>query len=287
MDSETSEPDGELASPWQPLTFGGVAGLARATASRLFLVGLVVAAAMALATTRAWYIAWVPVIDAVIKGLPDRCEIRNGRLIWPAQAPLRLADNSFLAIGVSPDGSAGTAGSDVAIELSVNGLTLSSLLGSLFVPYPPSRSIVFERVTLAAQWQAWRPHLVVGTFLLVLGMIWALWLAVGLICGPFVRLYVAMLGRAARLGTCVRLAIAACMPGELLMAAGVTLYGLRRISLAELLAITALHALMVAAYTLISPLWLPPHGREPAPVQTESPRGDNPFAASSPRKGDS
>jgi len=286
MDSEASAPDVEMVRAWQPLTFGGVAALAQASTGRLFLVGLVVAGVMALATTRTWYVAWVPVIEAAIKLLPDRSEIRNGQLVWPGRRPVRLADNSFLAIAVSPETSAGTAGSDVTVEFTGNGCTASSILGSVFIPYPDSSSATFERIALAAQWQAWRPHLVAGTFLALITSVWALWLAVGLSVAPLVRLYTAMLGRAAGFGACVRLVIAACMPGELLMALGVMLYGLRHISLAELLAVAALHVLAVTAYVLISPLWLPSRTAPGTPpARRRRARSNNPFAAP-PSEGD-
>lgn len=280
MDSEAPLPATKAAGAWQPVTFGGAAALATAGWGRLFLVGLIVAGVMALAATRTLYATWVPAIEAAIKALPVRCQIRDGRLSWPGTIPVRLADNAFLSIAVTQEGFTGAAVSDVAIEFAPNGLVASSILGSLFVPYPRGLSISIDRTDLTARWLAWRPHVAVGTFLLVLGAVWLTWLAVGFACAPFLRLYVAMLSRCARLSECVRLGISACMPGELLMASGVALYGMRRISFAELMAIGALHVLVVAVYVLLVPLWVPARAEKQAggtnllPKRSEA----NPFA---------
>ncbi len=288
MEVESPPPVHREASAWQPFTFRGVAALAGATIGRLMLIGLLVAMAMAGAVTQALYATWVPVIDSAIHALPADGEIQHGKLVWPTNAPVALADNSFLAIGARPAGSENVPpAADVAIELGPSGWIVSSILGSVEIPYPRRVGISLGRTDLSARWWAWRPHLIGAVFVVVTAVVLLMWVLVGLIVAPFVRAYVGIWRRRASLATCARLAIAACMPGEIVMAVGVIMYGLRRISLAELLAVTALHVVVVATYMLVAPLWLPAEQhpflapREDAPVT--KPR--NPFAAP-PRESD-
>ncbi|MGC8990277.1 MAG: hypothetical protein ACP5MD_09170 [Verrucomicrobiia bacterium] len=281
MAAQLSHDDGAEANGWQPVTFGGAAALARTTTGRVFLVGMVIASLMAGAVARTFHVAWMPVIEGAIKSLPARAGIVGGRLQWPTNAPVRLADNSFLALAVAGEGSSGLTEADLAIEFTENGWRATSLLGSLFIPYPPGLSISLDPVSLLAGWLAWRPHIVAGAFIVVIVFVWLVWLMVGLVVTPFLRVYTAMLQRAATAGDCLRLGIACCMPGEIVMAVGVLVYGLRRINLAELIAVAALHVIVVASYILITPLWLP---RRESPEETTVFKGaasakKNPFAA--------
>lgn len=281
MAAQLSHDDSAESNGWQPVTFGGAAALAKTTAWRVFLVGMVIASLMAGAVARTFYVAWMPVIEGAIKSLPARASIVDGRLEWPTNAPVRLADNSFLALAVAIEGSSGLTEADLAIEFTENGWRATSLLGSLFIPYPPGLSISLDPVSVLAGWLAWKPHIAAGAFIVAILFVWLVWLMVGFVVTPFLRIYTAMLQRAVTGGDCLRLGIACCMPGEIVMAVGVLVYGLRRINLAELIAVAALHVIVVASYMLITPLWLP---RRLSPDETNGFKGagsakKNPFAA--------
>jgi hypothetical protein len=273
---DSAEPNG-----WQPVTFRGAAALAGTTAGRVFLVGMIVASLMAGAVARTFHVAWMPVIEGAIRSLPVRASIVDGRLQWPTNAPVRLADNSFLALAVAREGSSALTEADLAIEFTESGWRTTSLLGSLFIPYPPGLSISLDPVSLLAGWLAWKPHIVAGSFIVAIVFVWLVWLMVGFVAAPFLRVYAAMLQRAVTAGDCFRLGIVCCMPGEIVMAVGVLVYGLRRINLAELIAVAALHVIVVASYMLVTPLWLP---RRESSEETNEFKGTgstkkNPFAA--------
>lgn len=284
MAAHISKDSGTETRGWQPVTFGGAAALARTTAARLFAVGMVAAGLMAAAVARTFCVGWMPVIETAIRSLPVRASIVDRKFLWPTNAPVRLADNSFLAIAASSDTSSGLTGADVVLEFTKNGLRTTSLLGSAFVPYPPGLSVSLDPVSLMAGWLAWKPHIVVGVFLAAFAFVWIAWITTGLALAPFLRLYTGLLQRAVTLKDCLRLAIVCCMPGELVIAAGMFVYGMQRISIAELVVVFALHVIVVAAYLLITPLWLP--GRESVPETTylKHPGSSrkNPFAAPPP-----
>ncbi|MCX8107432.1 MAG: hypothetical protein N3G20_01360 [Verrucomicrobiae bacterium] len=284
MAGELSQPDGSIGGAWQPFTFGGAAALARSRPGRVALVGALIAGLMAAACARTFCVTWMPAIENAIKALPSEIRIQGGRLDWPTNIVVRLSEGAFLGIAVNTTDSAALPESDVTIELTPDGFRATSVLGSTFVPYPPQLSIRLEPVGLAAGWFAWKPHIVAYVFVAVFAAVWLTWLAIGLVLAPVLRLYVAVLRRAARWTDCMRLAVVCCMPGEIVMATGIFLYGTRKVSPAELLVIMVLHVILVAAYLLVTPLWFPARQIDNGGMRDKSriSSGENPFSSSPP-----
>src|SRR5262245_9549622 len=118
---------------WQPLTFGGVAGFADGSLSRLWLVQLITA--LLVAGSVIWFLVagWFPFVEQAIGSLPDQAAIRGRQLEWSVRAPREaLAENQFLSIRVEPEGSFPVDQSaDLRLILAGNELKIQSLLGFL------------------------------------------------------------------------------------------------------------------------------------------------------------
>ena len=68
---------------WQPLTFGGVAGFARARWTRLLLLQSIVAVFVAVTVVVLLSRCWFPVVTKAVQGLSDFGAIRGAQLAWP------------------------------------------------------------------------------------------------------------------------------------------------------------------------------------------------------------
>lgn len=276
------------SSPWQPLTFGGVAAFARGRTSQLCKAQLLVALGAALCLLWFFSAVWFPVLDAAIRRLPDRAEVRDGRLDWGGETPARLAGSSFLSVGVDLE-SRPTAASaaDVKVVLGATTLRLESLLGHWSIPYPKGWVFYLSRSEMGPWWEARQPFLLMGVLfgsLLALLITWWL-LAVGY--AFLVKGAAHLLRREITFGGCWRLAAAALLPGAVVMSIVVVFYGLHRLLLPGLLLGLAVHMVVGWVYLLAAPLWLPRRRAAPAtsanPFQPDaaSPAGEerakNPF----------
>ncbi|HZQ47670.1 MAG TPA: hypothetical protein VFC07_11700, partial [Verrucomicrobiae bacterium] len=85
---------------WEPLTPRGVAAFAWASTGRLLLVQGIVALVAAL--TVVWFLeqVWFPVVRQAIHRLPAEGEIGGEQLHWSGEAPVLLAQNRCLGLGV-------------------------------------------------------------------------------------------------------------------------------------------------------------------------------------------
>lgn len=278
--SSRSDP---AADAWQPLTFGGVAAFADAPFARLVLVASVVALLVTSSVLRLALTVWEPTAAIAITRLPPEGAIDNGRLVWPHGRALVLADNAFVSVTVTPEGAPPAAQSaDVQFEFRPTSLEVSSLLGSVELPYPPGYLIALNRTELEALWGAWRPHLLLGVVLAAFLGQWVLWCSLATLLALPVRLYARILDRRATLVGCWKLAVAALLAGAIVMSVAVLGYSLRRVSLGELLLVNGLHLLVNAAFLLISPLRLPSLA-DASPFAQDDPEphpADNPFAGS-------
>jgi hypothetical protein len=256
---------------WQPFTFRGVAALATGPPRRLLKVQLL--AALWVVGSLGWFLgtAWWPVIDRGVARLPDQAVVRNQTLRWDGPLPVRLGENSFLAITVDVEGhQARTSTSDLELELIRDGARWHSLFGHMTVPYPRGYVVTLNRLEFAAWWGAWRwPLLVVvcGTTSLVLLTGWYL-LAAGY--AAWVRFFSFFADRAATSTVCWRLAAAAQAPSAVLMGGAIFLYGLHRLSLVGLLFALVVQLVVSWVYLLLSPFWLPRQSKAVV-------RGINPF----------
>ncbi|MHB8519574.1 MAG: hypothetical protein ACYDH9_02340 [Limisphaerales bacterium] len=246
------------APAWQPLTAGGVAAFAHASARRLLLAELGVAVIVSAGIV--WFLAtaWFPVITDAIEQLPDRGAIRQGRLDWSGASPVALAGNGFLSIVLDLDATGGLGpASDVQGAFGKTGLTLCSVFGCLTVGYPVRWTISFSRAELGPWWGAWRPVILAAAGLLIsLGLLLG-WSLLALLYAAPVRLVAFFLDRDLGRGGAWRLASAALMPGALLLAAAVVLYGRHRLDLVGLIVLCGLHLVVGWMYLVLAPVRLP------------------------------
>lgn len=263
---------------WQPFTFGGVAAFARAAFVRLLLASALVAALVGWTVERVIRLAWVPAIETAVRNLPPTGEIRAGVLLWPTNAVATLADTRFLTIAVNPN-VAPLPGStaDVTIEFTASALCLHSLFGYWAWPYPQSRIIALNQPTVEPMWAAWRPYVRLAVLGGTLGGLLVVWALLGLIAAPGLRAYVWILHRQASLGACWRLAMAAFLPGGVLIAAALFFYATHAFVLTDVVITFALAHLLDLILMLGAP-WCLPRER-PAAAFAGSPTGGEEEAA--------
>jgi len=265
--------DRPLQSAWQPLTPRGVAAFAGASGGRLLLVQAVCAGVLAAAVTWCIQAAWFPTLAQAVQNLPEQGEIRQGQLDWPAAAPQWLAQGRFLAVAVDPEHSGVLRGpADVQVELGRRSVRLVSLLGYVDLEYPPLGQVALTRAEAVPWWGAWSPAILAGCFSVTFAGLLAGWTLLATLYGLPVWLLGFFANRELTLVGSWRLAGAALLPGALLVALAVWLYGAGVLDLLRLLAVAAFHVVVGWIYLCASPLQLPRVGG------MVSPRG-NPFAS--------
>lgn len=289
----SASPDAFVA--WQPLTFAGVAAFAHASLGRLLLVASLVSLLVSAVVGRFVHGVWSPAVTAAIEHLPARGEINDGRLLWTPREPLPLVDTPFLSIRVHPaQAPAAGQSADVQLVFGPKDLEITSLLGYVELPYPPGYRFALNRTELEPLWGAWRPHVVAGIVLLVFTGLLVMWGSLATALWVPLRTYSVLLGRQVTWRGCWKLAVAALLPGALVMGVAIVGYTLRRLSLGELVLINGLHLLVGTAYLLIAPLRLPgieapspfsaPPAAPAAPTAAANPfAGPNPEASPPPR----
>lgn len=230
------------AGAWQPLTPLGVAQFARAPVWRLLVVQLIFA--LVAAGAAAWLLdtAWFPPIQQAIRHLPERGEIRSGRLNWSGESPQLLAQNYFLALAVDLDHSGAVRSpAHVQVEFGRESVRFFSLLGYAGFPYRPDRIMAFNRPELEPWWGAWQTPILwitIGVVLVWCLVIWTLLATV--YCLP-VWLIGFFANRQLTFRGSWKLSGAALMPGALVMIASMILYGLGSLDLVQLAAAAAAH----------------------------------------------
>ncbi len=252
-------PSGRTATTaWQPFTFGGVAAFAHAATVRLLVVSLLVAALVGWTVERVIRLAWFPAVELAVRHLPPVGEIRGGALRWPTNAVTTLADTRFLTIVVNPNVAPlpGNA-ADVQLEFTASELCLHSLFGYWAWPYPRDQVLALDRTTVEPVWAAWRPTVRLGVLGGTIGGLLLVWSLVALIAAPFLRAYVWVLHRAASMGGCWRLAMAALLPGGLLVAAALFFYATHAFVLSDVVIAFALAHLLDLVLMLGAPWCLP------------------------------
>jgi hypothetical protein len=253
--------DANPPSPWQPFTPAGVAALALARRGQLFRVQFVVA--LLLVGSFLWFLtsAWIPVIEGAASELPPEAQIRARTLEWPHPTPARLAGNQFLSITVDPDRVASPRSTtDVEIELGRYELRVRSLLGYLAWRYPANYSVELSRTEVQAWWGARQQLVLVAMGALASLVLFLGWTVLSLFYAPVAQLVGFYTDRAGAFRVYRRLAAAALMPGSVVLAGALLLYGLNRIDLIRLLFGVALHFLIGWLYLILSPLALPRRG---------------------------
>jgi hypothetical protein len=150
------EPHADPPVAWNPLTPKGVSTFALSSFARVLWVQAAFAVLGAAVVVWVIYLAWVPMITSAIRQLPEHGEIRAGRLDFGGDAPVRLAENRFLAVAVDLDHS-GEARSpaNLGLEFGRNDLRVLSWLGYVQASYPRDTIAPFNRTDLVPWWGAW------------------------------------------------------------------------------------------------------------------------------------
>ncbi len=257
----------EQTSPWQPMTFGGVAAFATGTTARLLkvqlLMGLVASGCLV------WFVAsaWFAGLDAAIDRLPEQSAIRNGRLEWDPSAPPRLIEGPFLSITVNASGDAniGTP-ADLQLILGTESFRLQSIFGHWQLPYPRGWTLSLARSEVKPWWRARQPFLLAaGLAVGLLGLLLSWWLLAVTYAFP-VRWIASAARRELTFAGSWRIAGASLLPGVLLMSVAVVSYGLHRLPLPGLLLAWVLHLLIGWVYAAVAPLCLPRRAVPPSAV---------------------
>jgi hypothetical protein len=273
--SSTSE-ERPLPPAWQPLTPRGVAAFSRAPLGRLLLIQFIVA--LLAAASVIWFLAtvWFPAAREAIRQLPDTGFIQDQQLSSPRLSAEPLVENRFVAFVVNVDGiGIPSFTTDLRVEFHRRNFALCSLLGCLRLDYPPGSTVQFNRPELESWWAAWELTIYSAAGIAVVFGVFAGWLLLAAIYCPIARIYAFFKDRQLTLRGSWNLASAALLPGALLMAAGIVLYGLGLIDLVQLLILWALHLILGWVYLFVSPLRLPR-------TSDAAPAPRNPFGGTKP-----
>ncbi len=256
-----SEMDDKPITPahaWQPFTPRGIAAFAHATLTRVLLVQG--AGALLVAAVAVWLLAsqCFPVVEEAIREIPAGTVIRGGTLQSSNSAPNLLAGNRALEFIINPrdiDGAGGTA--DLSVVLTSHAVQVCGLLGCAELPYARGYLISLNRNDLEPWWGAWRKAVAAVFAAVVILQLLLPWWFLGLLAAPLVRLIAFYADREVSLGASWRLANAAFMPGALIVAMGLVLYGLGAIDVVRLTLLYVLHFVCGFVFLCTSPFFLP------------------------------
>jgi hypothetical protein len=246
---------------WQPCTFGGVAAFAQAPWRRLLAVQ--VAFALLFAASAVWFLSHccAPVITEQIAKMPEGACLTNGAL---AGFPDVLSSESkFLSITIAADEEADLDQSaDLQIVLRTNRMEISSLLrsalGSLVLDYDDQIALDLSRSHLDPLWGAWRPVLLVAAGFGAVLCLLVLWPLLGIVYAPVAKLIAWFCDRQLDWGGAWRLSSAALLPGSVLPALGLLLYGCRLVDIFGLGYVNSVHFLVGWIYLVAAPIFAPP-----------------------------
>jgi hypothetical protein len=291
-----STPDSRpLPTAWQPITPRGIAAFSRARIGRLFVVQFIAAALTA--GVVAWFlsIAWFPIVLQAIRQLPETGVIANRQLAIPRNSPLPLAGNRFIAFFADTNRMSDTAvASDVRVGFHRDEFAICSLFGCLRLRYPAGAPVPLNRTELEPWWGAWEPMFLALALLGVVALLFLSWLVLATLYCPGVWMFAYFKDRQLTLAASWKLAGASLLPGALLAALGIVLYGLGLLNLLRFLLLWVMHLMVGWAYLFGSALAL---ARVSAAVRaTRNPFTDssaqpksgekNPFASTSAKSGE-
>jgi len=262
-----------------------VAAFSRARFGRLFLVQFLVALLASGAVI--WFLAtaWFPILRAAIHQLPATGLIEDQQLRSPRSSTDPLADSRFLTLAIDLDGTGVPANvTDLRVEFRRTQVVLCSLLGCRGWNYPKGRIVPFNQPDLESWWGAWEAVIYsLSSLVLVAGLL-ASWLVLATLYCPIARLYAFFKDRQLTLPGSWKLSAAAQLPGALLAAVALVLYGQGVIDLIQFIVLWALHVAISWLYLFVSPLHLP-RVSEVVPALGANPFGPekrgraNPFAS--------
>jgi hypothetical protein len=243
---------------WEPLTPRGVAAFANAKLNRLLLVQFL--AALLAAVSVVWFLddGCFPTIRAAIQNLPDAGKISSGKLDWRGDPSQMLAEGKFLAFDVDLNHSGQiNSTADLQIEFGKESVRVFSLLGYAEFFYPPDRFAPFNRTELEPLWGAWAAEILfIAAAATVVALLLSWWILATIYFLP-VWILGFFTNRDLNFRASWKFSGAALMPGALLMAAGIFLYGFGALDLVQLGFIFSAHFVLGWIYLFVSLLFLP------------------------------
>jgi hypothetical protein len=236
-----------------------VAAFAGAPWRRLFLAQTLTA--LLFAAGAVWFLGhcYAPVIAEEIQKMPEGAGLTNGQL---AGIPGVQSETKFLSIAVAAEEDTELDHSaDLEIVLRQDHVevssSLSSALGSLEFGYNNQSALDLSRSHLEPLWGAWRPVLLVAAGLAVAVCLLLLWVVLAWIYAPAAKLIAWFCDRQLTWPGAWRLACAALLPGALLLALGLVLYGSQMADIFGLGYFGTVHLLVGWVYLLAAPAFAP------------------------------
>lgn len=257
---------------WQPFTPRGVAAFGKASATRLLMVQLIVGGLVALSVIWFLSVAWFPVVDEGIRALPASGEVRRATLAWSGPPRVRLAENSRLAFVVDLDrGTNAGHVADVEVTFENSKVTVCTAWRCWEQPYQPGYPFGFNRPELEPAWGARRGPLLALIGVTTILLVYVSWCALAFIYTPLVKLIAFFADRAVSWGGAWRLSAAGLLPGALLVALALVLYGFGAVDLPRFMLLYLLHIVAGLLFVVTSTLFLP--------KLSEKKGGRNPFSS--------
>ena len=243
---------------WEPLTPRGVAAFAHSKFSHLLLVQFIIALLAAISVV--WFLdgGCFPTISTAIQNLPDAGKISAGKLDWHGDSPKMLAEGKFLAFDVDLKHSGQiNSTADLQIEFGKESVRVFSLLGYSEFFYPPDRFAPFNRTELEPLWGAWAAEILfIAAAATIVALLLSWWILATIYFLP-VWLLGFFANRDLNFRASWKFSGAALIPGALLMAAGIFLYGFGALDLVQLGFIFSAHFVLGWIYLFVSLLFLP------------------------------
>jgi hypothetical protein len=173
------------------------------------------------------------------------------------------SESKFLSVSIAADEDADLDQSaDLQIVLRTNRVEISSMLrsatGSLELGYDNRLSLDISRSHLDPLWGAWRPVLLVAAGFVALLALLILWPLIGFLYAPVAKLIAWFWDRQLDWRGAWHLASAALLPGAVLPALGLLLYGCRLVDIFGLGYVGSVHFLVGWVYLLVAPFFAPP-----------------------------
>ena len=208
------------------------------------------------------------------KKCPKGASLAGGQL---AGLPgVQISETKLLSIAITADEDAELDQSaDLQIVLRRDHLEISSILssalGSVEFDYDSQSALDLSRSHLEPWWGAWRPVVLVAAGLAVVVWLLLVWTVLAWIYAPAAKLVAWFCDRQLSWPGAWRLACAALLPGAVLLALGLVLYGWQMVDVFGLGYFGTVHFLVGWVYLLAAPVFAPrlssaQHNTQPIPL---------------------
>ncbi|MCC6234082.1 MAG: hypothetical protein IT580_15670 [Verrucomicrobiales bacterium] len=265
-----------------PTTFHGIARVALRGGWRLGAWLMAFALLISALLTWSLHVTWGTSIAWASVELPDAGRIERGIMRDIPATPKTLSASRFLAIILDPEGRRNSGvDSDVLVSVEDQGLAVQSVLGWMWLPYPPSLNMPLDRLGTQGWVAAWTgPALLVIGLALVVSLLMS-WMGLAALYAPFVLFAGRLLKRQISLGLAWRLALIALLPAGLLLGAAVFLYANHQLRVVGLMLAWPTH--LVLGWTFCAgalfrlPAATPQNPFAPTTSEASEPSPHNPF----------